>query len=377
MTASSTPDYLATLAPELRTTILAMPKAEIHVHLEGAIRPRTLLALAERHGRLDELPANDLAGLRDWFRFTDFPHFIQVYLAISDLLRTPDDFAFIVHARGRDMAEQNIRYSELTFTPFTHTHLQAKNLTIDDLLAGLEAGRAQAKADFGVEMRWVFDIPRNASFPPGYQAHDGAGYDPLPAETTLGYAVHGMDRGVVGFGLGGFEVGAPAQPFAHAFVEAKAAGLLSVPHAGETMGATSVRSAIEDLQADRIGHGVRAIEDPEVLLMLRDRNIPLEINPTSNVCLHVYRRAAEHPFPHLDRMGLTVTVNSDDPPLFNTTLEQEYALLAAEFGYDADNLARIARNAFMICGLPEAQKSELLAEFDAWRQSEISGPESA
>lgn len=377
MTASSTPDYLATLAPELRTTILAMPKAEIHVHLEGAIRPRTLLALAERHGRLDELPANDLAGLRDWFRFTDFPHFIQVYLAISDLLRTPDDFAFIVHARGRDMAEQNIRYSELTFTPFTHTHLQAKNLTIDDLLAGLEAGRAQAKADFGVEMRWVFDIPRNASFPPGYQAHDGAGYDPLPAETTLGYAVHGMDRGVVGFGLGGYEVGAPAQPFAHAFVEAKAAGLLSVPHAGETMGATSVRSAIEDLQADRIGHGVRAIEDPEVLLMLRDRNIPLEINPTSNVCLHVYRRAAEHPFPHLDRMGLTVTVNSDDPPLFNTTLEQEYALLAAEFGYDADNLARIARNAFMICGLPEAQKSELLAEFDAWRQSEISGPESA
>ncbi len=377
MTASSTPDYLATLAPELRATIQAMPKAEIHIHLEGAIRPRTLLALAERHGRLDQLPANDLAGLRDWFRFTDFPHFIQVYLAISDLLRTPDDFAFIVHARGRDMAEQNIRYSELTFTPFTHTHLQAKNLTIDDLLAGLEAGRAQAKADFDVEMRWVFDIPRNVSFPPGYQAHDGAGYDPLPAETTLGYAIQGMDRGVVGFGLGGFEVGAPAQPFAHAFVEAKAAGLLSVPHAGETMGATSVRSAIEDLQADRIGHGVRAIEDPEVLLMLRDRNIPLEINPTSNVCLHVYRRAAEHPFPHLDRMGLTVTVNSDDPPLFNTTLEQEYALLAAEFGYDADNLARIARNAFMICGLPEAQKSELLAEFDAWRQSEISGPESA
>ncbi len=357
--------------------IQAMPKAEIHVHLEGAIRPRTLLALAERHGRLDELPATDLAGLRDWFRFTDFPHFIQVYLAISDLLRTPEDFAFIVHARGRDMAEQNICYSELTFTPFTHTHLQAKNLTIDDLLAGLEEGRAQAKADFGVEMGWVFDIPRNASFPPGYQAHDGAGYDRLPAETTLGYAIQGMDRGVVGFGLGGFEVGAPAQPFAHAFAEAKVAGLLSVPHAGETMGAASVRSAIEDLQADRIGHGVRAIEDPEVLVMLRDRNIPLEINPTSNVCLHVYRRAAEHPFPHLDRMGLTVTVNSDDPPLFNTTLEQEYALLAAEFSYDAAGLVRIARNAFAVCGLPEARKSELLAEFDAWRQSEIGGSETA
>ncbi len=364
-------DYLADLTPELRAYVHAMPKAEIHVHLEGSIRPSTLLALAERHDRLNTLPARNLEELRQWFRFTDFPHFIQVYLTISDLLRTPEDFAFIVHARGRDMAEQNIRYSELTFTPYTHTHLQQKNLTIDDLLEGLEAGRRQARAEFGVEMRWVFDIPRNVNFPDGYASHYGENYDPVPSVTTLSYALEGMERGVVGFGLGGFEVGAPPQPFAHVFAEAKAAGLLSVPHAGETMGAASVLSAVIDLQADRIGHGVRAIEDPFVLALLRERNIPLEINPTSNVCLHVYRRAAEHPFPHLDRMGLTVTVNSDDPPLFNTTLEQEYALLAVEFGYDRANLARIARNAFAVSGLPDEPKRRLLAEFDDWVSSSV------
>ncbi|MCB0044521.1 MAG: adenosine deaminase [Caldilineaceae bacterium] len=355
-------DYRAQLPDDLRAFIHAMPKAEIHVHLEGAIRPRTLFALAERHAALDELPAQDLAGLRRWFRFTDFPHFIQVYLTISALLRTPEDFAFIVRERGRTMAEQNIRYSELTVTPFTHVHLQEKNLTIDALLDGLEEGRRQARAEFGVEMRWVFDIPRNVNF-------DAAGaYDPWPSEQTLAFALRGLElgAGVVGFGLGGYEVDAPARPFAHAFAQAKAAGLLSVPHAGETMGAESVRSAVEDLHADRIGHGVRAMEDPAVLDLLLARNIPLEINPTSNICLHVYRRAAEHPFPHLDRMGLTVTVNSDDPPLFTTTLEEEYALLAVEFGYTKVDLARIARNAFFVCGLPPAEKARQLAEFDQW-----------
>ena len=175
-----------------------------------------------------------------------------------------------------------------------------------------------------------------------------------------------MEHGVVGFGLGGYEVGAPPAPFAHAFAAAKAAGLRSVPHAGETMGAASVRDAVTLLGADRIGHGVRAIEDPELLALLHERQIPLEINPTSNVCLHVYRRLAEHPFPHLDRMGIPVTVNSDDPPLFNTTLSQEYAVLAAEFGYAPADLARIARNAFQFSAAEAGIKQQMLDEFDHW-----------
>lgn len=349
------------LDPQTRAFVQAMPKAEIHIHLEGSIQPETLLTLAKQHGRESVLPTTELDGLRRWFTFTDFRHFIEIYFTISDLLRTPDDFALIVEACGADMATQDIRYRELTFTPYTHTHFQEKGLTIDDLFAGLEAGRAKAKRDHGVEMRWVFDIPRNASF-----SRSNGVYDPSVAEITLDYALAGQDKGVVGFGLGGLEVGAPPEAYAHAFRDAKAAGLLSVPHAGETMGAESVWGAVQALDAERIGHGVRAMEDPALLQMLKERQIVLEVNPTSNVCLHVYRRAAEHPFPHLDRMGLTVTVNSDDPPLFNTNLTEEYLLLATEFGYEPADLARIARNAFVACGAPAELKDAQLAEFDQW-----------
>jgi adenosine deaminase len=355
--------------PRLAGWIARMPKAEIHVHLEGSIQPQTLLVLAERHGRLAQLPTTDLAGLRQWFVFQDFPHFVRIYMLLSDLLRTPEDFALIVEACGADMAAQNIRYRELTFTPFTHTDYQRKGLTIDDLLEGLEAGRAAARARYGVEMRWVFDIPRNVSFGPADGSQVGP-YDPYPAARTLAYAVQGQAHGVVGFGLGGYEVGAPPAPFAHAFAAAKAAGLLSVPHAGETLGAPSVADSIALLGADRIGHGVRAMEDPQTLTVLRDRAIPLEVNPTSNIRLHVYRRMAEHPLPHLDRMGLKVTVNSDDPPLFNTTLCGEYEVLATEFGYDKSGIARIARNAYEVSGAPPALKAALLAEFDAYVAAE-------
>lgn len=345
---------------EIQRFIAEMPKAEIHIHLEGAIHPEAVLTLAKRHNMVDRLPAADVAGLQDWFKFTDFPHFVQIYLTISDLLQTPEDFATIVYACGKDMADQNIRYRELTFTPYTHTDILDKGLTIDDLLAGLSVGRERAKDEFGVTMNWIFDIPRNTAFA------DRGKYNPRVAEKTLEYAIAGRDQGVVGFGLGGNEVGAPPHPFAHAFSDARKAGFRSVPHAGETMGPESVWGAIDNLEAERIGHGVRSIEDPKLLHALLERQTVLEINPTSNICLHVYRSSAEHPFPHLDRMGLNVTVNSDDPPLFNTTLCQEYELLATAFGYDKQDLARIARNAFVAATLPSETQRTLLDDFDSW-----------
>jgi adenosine deaminase len=350
----------STLPDAITAFIAAMPKSELHIHLEGTIDPVAIVELARRHNRLDVLPSTDLTALQAWFTFTDFLHFVRVYMVISDLLRTPEDFAYIVHRCGADMAAQNIRYREITFTPFTHADYQRKGLTIDGLLEGLEAGRAAAHAEFGVEMRWIFDIPRNLCFPrPG-------SYDPYPAERTLEYALHGRDHGVIGLGLGGFEPDAPPEPFAPTFAHARNAGLLAVPHAGETEGPASVWGAVETLHADRIGHGVRAIEDPALLTVLRDRQIPLELNPTSNVRLHIYDRRAVHPLPHLDRMGIKVTVNSDDPPLFNTSLTAEYGALATEFGYDRAGLARIARNAFEVSGAPATLKARLLGTFDAW-----------
>lgn len=339
-----------------------MPKVELHVHLEGAIQPATLLELAKRHNRLDTLPARDGDTLREWFRFTDFPHFIEIYVTISDLLRTPDDFHFITVAFGEELARQAVRYAEVTFTPYTHTHLLDKGLTIDDLFDGLDRGRAEVQQRFGVELRWIFDIARNNSF----STLGNGVYDPRPAEITLEYALAGRDHGVIGLGLGGNEIGAPPGPFAHVFELATAAGLISVPHAGEVDGPASVWGAIHALHAQRIGHGVRSIEDPLLLAYLRQHQIPLEVNITSNICLHVYQRVGHHPLPHLDRMGLMVTINSDDPPLFNTDLTTEYCLLMDEFGYSLTDVARIARNAFLAAEMPQDMRARLLEEFDAW-----------
>jgi adenosine deaminase len=342
--------------------LLSMPKVELHVHLEGAIQPQTLLELAQRHKRTHTLPGRSEQSLRRWFRFTDFPHFIEVYTTISDLLRTPDDFALITVAFGEEMARQNIRYAEATFTPYTHTHLLDKGLTIQDIFKGLDQGRETVRRKHGIEIAWVFDIARNFSFACTKNLY----YDPQPAEITLEYALAGREHGVIGFGLGGNEAGAPPGPFAHAFEQAIRHSLHSVPHAGELAGPSSVWGAIHSLGAQRIGHGVRAIEDPLLLAYLRQHRIPLEVNMTSNLRLHVYKNLGHHPFPHLDRMGLVVTINSDDPPLFNTDLTHEYTILMDEFGYPLDQVARVARNAFTCAFMGEERQVQLLTEFDAW-----------
>lgn len=345
---------------ELISYIHQLPKAELHIHLEGAIAPDTVLELARRHNKLDTLPADDETGLQKWFSFTDFDHFVSIYVTIQDLLRTPEDFALIAYRLGEDMAKQNIRYREATFTPYTHVDYQDKGLTIEEVLDGLEEGRQQAKAAFGVEIRWVFDIYRNLSF----MINQDGSYHPEPAEKTLAYAIAGMDRGVVGYGIGGNEVGAPSSAFKESFEKAKRAGLICVPHAGETMGPESVWGAVLDLQADRIGHGVRAVEDPELLDYLKEHHITLEVNPTSNLRLHIYPEIESHPFKTLDDYGIPVTINSDDPPLFNTTLSKEYHLLADAFLYSREDLARFARNAFLAAGVEPEVKEKLLADFD-------------
>jgi adenosine deaminase len=327
--------------------IQRMPKAELHIHLEGAIEPATLLRLAERNGVA--LPADTVEGLRAWFAFSDFEHFVQVYMTIQRCLRSADDFSLVAYELGADMARQNIRYREATVTPYTHL-IQDKGLAAEDIIAGLEDGRRRARRDFGVEMRWILDIHRNLAMP-------------ATAEVTAQFVLNWADRGVVALGLGGNEATAPAAPFAPWFQRIKAAGLASAPHAGEIAGPASVWSAMRDLQADRIGHGVRSIEDPHLLAVLHDRQIPLEVNPTSNVCLGVYCSLEQHPFLHLLRMGLCVTVNSDDPPLFNTTLTQEYQRLADTFGLGEADVQRLALNAVRSTFLPAEEKRRMEEEF--------------
>ena len=355
--------------------IVGMPKAELHVHLESTLRPSAAVELARKHDLEHTLPTTDPERLSDWFEFRNFSDFIRVIRAIQNLIRTPEDFALTAYQAGAGMAEQNIRYAELTVSPYNHTHIYYdKGLSIRDILDGLDEGRRTARADFGVEMRWVFDIARNFCF-----SVPGGVYDPAPAETTLRYALAGQAHGVVGLGIGGDEDGAPPEPFAHAFRQSRRAGLGSVPHAGESLLPWSpdhVRGSIDTLGADRIGHGIGAVRDPHLLAVLLDRAIPLEVCPTSNLRTRACDRIALHPFPHLDRMGLTVTVNSDGPPIFGTTLNDEYRLLATEFGYGADDLARIARNAFTSALCEPALRRSLLAEFDAWTRMQGREPDS-
>jgi adenosine deaminase len=328
----------------LQDFIAAMPKVELHVHLEGSIRPATLLALAEGNGL--RLPANDLEGLRAFYRFTDFDHFIRVYFTVSGCLKTVDDFALIAYEFGADMAQQQVRYAEVTFTP--QTNVANTGLPFDAILEGLNDGRARARDSFGVEMAWVLDIVRDA---------------PQTRHTVASWAASAVDRGVVGLGLGGPERGHPPELYADAFALARAAGLHSVPHAGEVAGPESVWGALRSLQAERVGHGVRSVEDPALLDYLREHQVPLEVCPTSNLRLGVYDSYASHPIRQLWDQGLYVTVNSDDPPMFETDLVAEYGVLAAHLSFSTRELEQLSLNALQASFLPEARKRELQSSF--------------
>lgn len=340
----------------LHAFIHQMPKVELHIHLEGSIRPATLLTLAERN-RVP-LPARDLEALRSFYKFTDFDHFIQIYFTISSCLKTVADFDLIAYELGATMARQRILYAEVTFTPYTN--VANTGLPFDEIMDGLSEGRRRAQAEFGVEMRWILDIVRD---------------QPDTRHQVAEWAISARDRGVVGLGLGGTERDHPPDWFADAYSVAREAGLHSVPHAGEVAGPDSVWKALELLGAERIGHGVRSIEDPVLITYLRQHQVPLEVCPSSNVCLGVYSSYAEHPLRELWEEGLYITVNSDDPPMFNTDLVGEYQVLVDQMGFSAQELERLSLRALKASFLPQDQKSALetrfLTEFDQLRDAKL------
>jgi adenosine deaminase len=295
------------------------------------------------------LPADTVAGLRSWYTFTDFAHFVEIYLAVSACIRSADDIELIAREFLAGQAVQGVRYSEITYTPYTHYHF--KGMPFRDQLAAINRARAWAAAALGVTSGLILDIPRSIS------AEDGL--------LTADWAIEGMGQGVVALGLGGPEVGNPPEKFHAAFARARAAGLPSVPHAGETVGPESIWGALRALGAVRIGHGVRCLEDAALVEELRARQIPLEVCPTSNVCLGVVPSFGEHPLPRLLAAGLYVTLNSDDPPMFNTTLTDEYLAMARALGWDASDLERLVLNGLRAALLPSAARAQMEAQFVA------------
>jgi len=331
---------------DLTSFIARLPKAELHVHHVGSASPRIVAELAARHEGDTPVPA-DPAALADYFAFRDFGHFIEVYLSVVDLIRDDEDVRTLTYEVARELARQQVRYAELTVTPYSHVR---RGIPAPAFCEAIEDARAGAAADFGVEMRWCFDIPGEAGL--------------AAAEETLRIALVEQPAGLVSFGLGGPEVGVPRPQFKPYFDKARAAGLHSVPHAGETTGPQTIWDALRDLGAERIGHGIAAAQDPQLMAYLADNEIPLEVCPTSNVRTRAVASIEEHPLPALVAAGVTVTINSDDPPMFGTTLEEEYAVAARLLDLDAAGVAGLARAAVHASFLPAAGKSRLLTEID-------------
>lgn len=330
--------------------ITHMPKVELHVHLEGSVQPRTLLKLARRHHV--SLPADTVEGLRRWYRFRNFDHFLEIYLTISACLRTAEDIELITREFLTGQAEQNIRYSEVTFTP--HNQLRTNNLAFHPQLDAVNRAQEWAEKELGVRMGIIMDIPRSVS--------------PEAGSMIAGWAIDRYGDSLVAFGLGGPEVGNPPEKFQAAFDRVREAGIPCILHAGETEGPASIWSALRVAGSRRIGHGVRAVEDEQLMAHLRETQTPLEVCPTSNICLKVFPSLAEHSLPRLMEQGLYVTINSDDPPMFNTTLTNEYLLGHQTFGWSQNTIEQLVLNAVNASLLPEAERQAMgqafIAEFE-------------
>jgi adenosine deaminase len=242
-----------------------------------------------------------------------------------------------------------VRYAELTVTPYSTV---TRGVAAPAFCEAIEDARHRAEADFGVVLRWCFDIPGEAG--------------PAAAELTLEIALSDRPDGLVSFGLGGPEIGVPREQFAPYFAKARAAGLHSVPHAGESTGPDTVWDAIRHLGAERIGHGIAAARDPELLAYLAGAGIALEVCPTSNVRTRSVRSLAEHPLPALVAAGVPVTINSDDPPMFSTTLNDEYLIATGLLGLDRAGVADLARAGVEASFLDGPGKQTLLTEIDSY-----------
>jgi adenosine deaminase len=322
----------------------ALPKVELHLHLEGSMRPETAVELADRHGSPVPHGLHD-----DGWSFTGPADFIDNYVELCTLLRTPDDFRRLAQEVCEDLAANGVPYAEAVFSPSNHAARVGHDWTgpLEAVLDGLAAGHR----DTGVVVRLAPDIVRDLGVE--------------EAERVTEVAIAFADRGVIALNCAGSER-TVVEDFAPMFRRAKDAGLRSVPHAGEWAGPENVWATLERYAPDRIGHGIRAIDDPSLVAYLAERQIPLEVSPLSNVATGAWPSLAGHPFSRLREAGVVVTLNSDDPPMFGGWLTDVFEAARSVWGYDDDDLAAVARTGVEASFADEATKRSLLAAIDAW-----------
>lgn len=325
--------------------VAVLPKAELHLHLIGAAEPATVLALARRHP--DGGVPCELDALRAFYAFTDFPHFLDVYAQVASLVRTGEDVLTLLEELGAQLAASTVRYAEVQVGPLRH---RDAGISYAELGEALSAGRKVVAQEHGVELGWIIAADT---------AHGLAG-----ANQALDFAIHYRPEGTVGIGLGGPEHGAPRADYTEVFDTARAAGLHSVPHAGETVGVAEVWSALRTLGAERIGHGLSAARDERLLAHLAQQQITVEVCPTSNLCTGAVASLEAHPLPTFLAAGVPVAICTDDPGMFGTDLNAEYLLCHSEFGLDAAELAQLARSSAKAAFCSPGTRQALLTEID-------------
>jgi adenosine deaminase len=325
-------------------TVGPWPVAELHVHIEGTLETELLVTLARRNNV--PLPSYDPDELRELYRFTDLQSFLDIYYANLAVLRTEDDFYDLGMAYLTRAAAAGVRRAEIFFDPQTHL---ANDVPLAVVFGGLTRALTDGRRDFGISADLILCFLRHL----GGEA----------AMETLEAAVPFLDQ-IIGVGLDSAEVGFPPSLFTEVFARAGALGLHRVAHAGEEGGPDYVHEALDLLGVERVDHGIRAIEDPDLIETLRARQIPLTVCPLSNVSLQATPTLAVHPLPAMLAAGLLVTISSDDPAYFGGYVDDNLAAVEREFGLDPHQMATLARNSFRASFLPEAEKHRYVTAVD-------------
>lgn len=327
--------------------VRALPKTQLHCHLEGTLRAQTFRELAGARGVESARATGPLAAT---YAFATFREFLLTFADVCRALQRPEDYARLARDYAATAIAQNVRYAELFISPSVWTYFH-KDLDVAEAVRAIRSAFDETRASAGFEVRLICDLTRNFGVERAFET------------ARVAVRLAEADLGVIGIGLGGDEANFPAELYAEPFAYARASGLHTVAHAGEAAGAPSVRAAIELLHAERIGHGVRATEDPAVVALLAERRIALELCPTSNRLTGAVPAGAPHPIDTFDRSGVICTVDADDPELFSTTLEDEYAIVEALCG--RERLLRFARNAIDASFASPEHKNALHAGFAA------------
>ena len=332
---------------DIAALIRRLPKAELHLHLEGTIAPSTLVELSQRH---DPTPLT-LREAEAIYAFTDFTGFIEGFKAVTRRLIDPADYELIAWRMMQQLAEQGVVHAEVFISVgVIYMWRNHDPLCFEPIFAGLERARERAARELDLSLYWIFDAVRH------FTVDEAGVVFRKAAELRRNYP------SIIGVGLGGDERRCGSEPFRAAFAQAREGGLRLTNHAGETTGPEAIREALS-IGSERIGHALSAIQDPDLVAELRDRRIPLELNPTSNVRTGVCPSFADHPLRRYFDAGLLVTLNSDDPAFFGSDVANEY-MLAYTQGFTLNELRQLAANSIAASFLPESERSGLLSRND-------------